>query len=538
NATDLDAPKGYIPLYLSLFSIGNLCFHLNNFCLDVFEIFRCHFPLLSPFGVARVTTFTVACKAYGREDTVPLFRSLLTLGPTGDWFTFQKRHDFSIPTIFGDSMSNILKWKSEFIFIKQTLISNMRSGLISDFRHGRGFFSYPYPTKPFDEEHTHGIPSILINGEDMAFQNFMKKPGQSPSFSMRLANRPVDVGSPSISHLTLVVNDDQVESSSYSRDKGVMGHELVVVGEGCSEQDVMAVGGSKKRCLITKALEEEATVMRPVSKNKKFEGSRRMSARGSVPLLPVTAPKGVGKHPRVLARFIGNLASGSDSLAPEVEEAHAAHNMISGLHYLLLKDKLGFLTFDELVDIYDIHAFQMAVKSLLEHEMSKLEGQLAKAQKNQDVEGGQVVKDLRSENALNLEELLMLQRVTASLKESRKKLEEEVDGLQSRLKETERLGQRCQDLEHERDFLLKKSKEVSVLASQLEAAKLEKSKLVKDFIPLADYHPKVEKIFYEDAEAFYKLEFPYISLLVENAGLSSEELDSLEAPLAQEAPLP
>ncbi|GKD41129.1 hypothetical protein Tco_1261336 [Tanacetum coccineum] len=242
NATDLDAPKGYIPLYLSLFSIGNLCFPLNNFCLDVFEIFRCHFPLLSPFGVARVTTFTVACKAYGREATVPLFRSLLTLGPTGDWLTFQKRPGFSIPTIFGDSMSNILKWKSEFIFVKQTLISDMRPGLISDFRHGQGSFSYPYPTEPFDEflrarlchhrfethtfsdpiiylagltdswEHAHGIPSILIDGEGMILL-YSYFGCSSPSFSMRLANRPVDVGSPSMSHLTLVVNDDQVESS-------------------------------------------------------------------------------------------------------------------------------------------------------------------------------------------------------------------------------------------------------------------------------------------------------------------------------------
>ncbi|GJT79197.1 hypothetical protein Tco_1053539 [Tanacetum coccineum] len=287
------------------------------------------------------------------------------------------------------------------------------------------------------------------------------------------------------------------------------------------DQYVMAVEGLKKRCLIIEALEEEATVVWQISKKKK--------------------PKGVGKYPRVLACYIGNLASGSDSLAPDFEEAHAAHNMIYGLHYPLLKDKLGFLTFDELVYVYDIHALQLAVvgnmltnesrilslghsklknnlvslnskKSLLEHEMSKLEGQLAKALKNQDVEASQV-------------------RVAASYKESRKKLMEVVDGLQSRLKETERLGKRCQDLEHERDFFLEKSKEIFVLTSQLEAAKLEKSKFVKDFLPLADYHPEAEKIFDEAAKAFYKLEFPYISLLVENAGLSPEKLASLEAPL-------
>ncbi|GJT27643.1 hypothetical protein Tco_0907918 [Tanacetum coccineum] len=383
NATALDAPKGYIPLYMSLFFIGNLRFPLNNFCLDVFEFFRCHFTLLNPFGVARVTTFVVAWEA-----TIPLFRSLLTLGLAGDWLTFQKRPGYGIPAIFGDSMSNIPKWKSEFIFFKQTLIFDIRPGLIIDFRHGQGSFPYPYPTEPFDE---------VLRGRLCRHH-----------FEAQTFPEPI----------------------------------LYLVG-------------------LTNSWEHAPSI------------------------------------PSILID------------GEEVEESHAAHNMISGLHYLLLKDKLGFLTFDELVDIYDIHAFQMAVKSLLEHEMSKLEGQLAKAQKNQDVEG-----------------------------ESRKKLEEEVDGLQSRLKETERLGQRCQDLEHERDFLLKKSKEVSVLASQLEAAKLEKFKLVKDFLLLADYHPEVEKIFYEATEAFYKLEFPYISLLVENAGLSSEELDSLEAPSAQEAPLP
>ncbi|GJX63588.1 hypothetical protein Tco_0296488 [Tanacetum coccineum] len=195
-----------------------------------------------------------------------------------------------------------------------------------------------------------------------------------------------------------------------------------------------------------------------------------MSVRGSVPPLPVTTLKGVGKHPRVLARYIKALASGSDSLAPDVKEAHAAHNIIFGLHYSLLKDKLGFLTFDQLVDVYDIHALQMAVM------------------------------------------------VAASSEESRTKLVEEVDGLQSRLKETERLGQQCQDLEHERDFLSQALDEVHGLGDSWN---------LKD---VQDYHPEAEKIFDEVAKGFYKLEFPYISFLVENVGLSSEELASREAP--------
>ncbi|GJT77119.1 hypothetical protein Tco_1043844 [Tanacetum coccineum] len=317
--TALDAPNGYIPLYMSLFSIGNLCFPLNNFCLDVFEFFRCHFLLLNPFGVACVTTFVVSCKAYGEEATVPLFRAFLTLGASGDWLTFQNRHGSKIPALFGNSLSNILDWKSKFIFVKETLIFDIRLGLITDFYHGQGTFAFPYPTEPFDKD-----------------------------FSWEHA----------LSNLSIFVDE---------------------------------------------SLEEEATMVKVASKKKKLDAPRRISARGSVPPLPATSPKGAGKHPRVLARFNENLASSSDSLAPDVEKAHAAYSMISSHHYPLLRDKLGFLNFNELVDGHaklknDVVSLK-SKKGLLEHEMSKLEDRLAKAQKNQDVEDSQFVKDLRFENA-------------------------------------------------------------------------------------------------------------------------------------------
>ncbi|GJX01847.1 hypothetical protein Tco_0185760, partial [Tanacetum coccineum] len=151
HQTVLDAPEGYIPLHLSRFTIGNLHFPLNDFCLDVFKIFQCHFPLLNPFGVARITTFAVACKAYGGEAFVHLFRAFLTVGPAGDWLMSQKRHGSDISHLFGNSISNIPSWKSEFIFVKETLISDLHPNLITDFCHGQGSFTYPYPKEPFDE---------------------------------------------------------------------------------------------------------------------------------------------------------------------------------------------------------------------------------------------------------------------------------------------------------------------------------------------------------------------------------------------------
>ncbi|GJT86841.1 hypothetical protein Tco_1065636 [Tanacetum coccineum] len=136
--------------------------------------------------------------------------------------------------------------------------------------------------------------------------------------------------------------------------------------------------------------------------------------------------------------------------------------------------------------------------------------------------------ELRSENAQNLKELSMLKIVAASAEESRKRLYEEIEGLKPHVKEADRLGQRCQDLESEIYFLLKEAEKVVDLSLKLKAANLEKAELVKDLLPLADYHPKAEKIFDEAAEAFYKLKFPYISLLVEKAGQSFEELADVE----------
>ncbi|GJS06778.1 hypothetical protein Tco_0363574 [Tanacetum coccineum] len=144
--------------------------------------------------------------------------------------------------------------------------------------------------------------------------------------------------------------------------------------------------GSKRRCSIIESLKKEAIVVKIMPKKKKLEVPRRMSTRGNVPSPPATVPKGIGKHPWVLAHFVGSLANSSDSLAP------------------------GFLSFNELVDVFDVHALQTTVvgnmltnesrilsqghakikndlvslkskKSSLEHEMSKLKDRLAKAQR-------------------------------------------------------------------------------------------------------------------------------------------------------------
>ncbi|GJU77875.1 hypothetical protein Tco_1274945 [Tanacetum coccineum] len=416
--TSLDASDGYISLCLSLFSIANLRLPLNTFCLYVFEFFDCHFPLLNPFGVARVTTFAVVCKAYGGEPTLPLFRSLYTTGPA-----------------------------------------------------------------------------------EMSFRNFMKKPSQTPTFSVRPPDQPIDVDSPSVDHSKAIDDNDQGKSSFVLKNQDVVGFELAVVSDSPSDQGIGVVKSSKKKRSITAALEEGATVIKldavgssskHESKKQKHEGPRRTK-------------------------------SSLEPLVPDVKEAYFAHNVLSGLHHPSLKNKLDSLSLDDLSNVYDVHALNLAMignmltnetrvmscdysklksdflsfrskNGLLKHEMSKLEDNLSRARKNQDLESSQVVKDLR--------------------------FREEVDTLSSRLK----------------------------------IADLEKVELVRNFLPLAaldevhglggswdfkdveDYNPEAEKVLDEAAEAFYKLDFPYISLLVEKSGESLSYLAVVDPLTIQEAP--
>nr|GEY75311.1 hypothetical protein [Tanacetum cinerariifolium] len=54
---------------------------------------------------------------------------------------------------------------------------------------------------------------------------------------------------------------------------------------------------------------------------------------------------------------------------------------------------------------------------------------------------------------------------------------------------------------------------------------------------IVDYDPQAEKIFDEVSEAFENLEFPYISLLSENAGKSLGDLAAIKPPACQESTL-
>ncbi|GKA88989.1 hypothetical protein Tco_0810801 [Tanacetum coccineum] len=120
--TILDAPLGYIGLYIHCFSLANLRLPLNDFFCEVLQYFKVHISRLNPFGCSKLTNFIVMCKAYDCEPTVELFCGFFNLCKAGSWLTFQKRSENHIPSLLAKVITRIEGWHQRFFFIQDTII--------------------------------------------------------------------------------------------------------------------------------------------------------------------------------------------------------------------------------------------------------------------------------------------------------------------------------------------------------------------------------------------------------------------------------
>lgn len=62
--TILDAPEGFMDLYINSFTWSNLRFPLPKLFCEVLNYYQVHISRFNPFGLAKLTTFAVFCKAY------------------------------------------------------------------------------------------------------------------------------------------------------------------------------------------------------------------------------------------------------------------------------------------------------------------------------------------------------------------------------------------------------------------------------------------------------------------------------------------
>ncbi|GKD21691.1 hypothetical protein Tco_1223394, partial [Tanacetum coccineum] len=177
-------------------------------------------------------------------------------------------------------------------------------------------------------------------------QEFLKLPGnQAVTFSARPTGTPVVVRSPFVNVVDPLHNDDQDEGS---------------IGPTRSIATALEDGSSKRKQVAAVV----GSSSRPEGKRRKQDAPKRGSFRGSVLPHVISGPvsKGVGKHPRVMARHLCFDEQDVDPFVRgNVQEAYSAHNLLSRLNCPSIQRRQDGLSFDELSNVYDDQALRLAM---------------------------------------------------------------------------------------------------------------------------------------------------------------------------------
>nr|GEV39466.1 hypothetical protein [Tanacetum cinerariifolium] len=99
------------------FSVGDIqaWIPLPKFFSEVLNYFKVHISHFNPFGLAKLMTFGMMCKAYGGEPTVDLLRTFLNLIHAGNWLTLSNVGYPNVPKDVTKSITYFEGWKDPFL---------------------------------------------------------------------------------------------------------------------------------------------------------------------------------------------------------------------------------------------------------------------------------------------------------------------------------------------------------------------------------------------------------------------------------------
>ncbi|GKB07904.1 hypothetical protein Tco_0836188 [Tanacetum coccineum] len=105
---------------------------IPSFICKVLNYFKVYISRFNPFGIVKMTTFVVLCKAYEGEPTVNLLRSFLNLGRAGDWITFLNKGSADIPIALVKPVTHLANWKCNFLYVEDKITPSDYPELLLD----------------------------------------------------------------------------------------------------------------------------------------------------------------------------------------------------------------------------------------------------------------------------------------------------------------------------------------------------------------------------------------------------------------------
>nr|GEW97155.1 hypothetical protein [Tanacetum cinerariifolium] len=223
----LDATLGYVGLYTHHFSLSNLRLPIPPFICEVLNYFIVHISHFNPFGMVKLTTFVVMCKAYGGEHTVDLLWSFLKLGPTGDWLTLSNRGSADVLKALIKPITYFRNWKDTFFFIENKIIpSNYLELLLDENKLDKKSFKDKVPLHPkMDPLYDQIAMSFMLEGVKGEL-NFLPakgvSEGQNSTSTKSVNNDALVIGATplySVYPLNVVKNVVDFDDPSYGEDE-------------------------------------------------------------------------------------------------------------------------------------------------------------------------------------------------------------------------------------------------------------------------------------------------------------------------------
>ncbi|MFS7922017.1 hypothetical protein Hanom_Chr03g00243681 [Helianthus anomalus] len=121
TSTALDAPPGYITLYVDFFQEGNFRLPMSKFVGEVLTGYGIHISQINALGLHRITHFEFICRAQRIVPTFEKFNVFYYVTYIGGFYSFNSRTSGAVPCS-RDPPKSLHDWKQKFFYIRRGVI--------------------------------------------------------------------------------------------------------------------------------------------------------------------------------------------------------------------------------------------------------------------------------------------------------------------------------------------------------------------------------------------------------------------------------
>ncbi|KAJ0940136.1 hypothetical protein HanRHA438_Chr02g0079991 [Helianthus annuus] len=120
GSTAVDAPPGYLTLYVAFFREGNFRLPITKFTASVLRNYGLHNSQINAIGLPRITHFEFVCKAHRLEPTFEMFNVFYSVTYANGFYSFNARTGVS--PVCSVPLKSLHDWKQKFFYIRRGVI--------------------------------------------------------------------------------------------------------------------------------------------------------------------------------------------------------------------------------------------------------------------------------------------------------------------------------------------------------------------------------------------------------------------------------